>query len=255
MSLRELQGVMIEAMFKPEEELQAAAQWVKQQGELSAEQRVGIYRHSVQGILKQSLKSIYPVCEQLVGDAFLDMLADQVLTTQPPETPFLPEYGEAIVKALHEHPALAEMSWIAAVAQLEWARHHAWHGINQVPSDFALLGTLNEEQQLKVCFELPQSMQLIQSDFAIDDVWLAHQPENKIDLERIQIKKQTYLIIWRAGRSLRQNNVTAEQYRFLEMVSQGANLQGLTETFQEQLPVYLSEAISQGWIISFVTSE
>lgn len=257
MSLHELQAHMIEAMFHSKETsaLEAVASHIHEQGTLTAAQRVGIYRHSVHGILKQSLKAIYPVCSQLVGDEFLDHLAEQVILESPPNTPFLPEYGKALINQLRMHPALSNMSWVSDVAGLEWARHQAWHSPNQTPLDFSTLANFTPEQQLKLIFELPQSAQLLESKSAIDEIWMAHLPDNKIDLERIQIRKDTYLLIWRAGRSLRQINLEDEQFYFLSSIKSKKSLEELTDQFSEQLPNLLSTSIANQWLISFVAPD
>lgn len=252
MSLHELQSVMIGELFKHDAESTEVSSHIKQQGVLTPEQRLGIYRHSVQGVLKQSLKAIYPVCTQLMGDGFTDHLVEQLVVDSPPDTAFLPEYGDVLIPRLRSHPALESMRWIADIAALEWARHQAWHSANQDTADFSQLGKLSPEQQLQLIFELPQSACLLESSFAIEEVWLAHQPENKINLECIQIEKQTYLLIWRAGRTLRQVSLSHDQFLFLKSVSQKKNLNELTNSFEDKLPNLLSQAIESQWLISFI---
>lgn len=251
-SLKQLQAHFSTAVFS--DQRASMAELVIQQGELSAEQRVGIYRNSVHGILWQYLASLYPVCNQLVGGKFFEGFSDLFIDQHPPGTPFLADYGTGFAAFMREHEAFATMRWINQVAELEWARHQAWHSKNQSVSDFSLLATLTEEQQLSTQFQLPDSMQVLHSPYAIHQVWLAHQPEDyagKIPLEEIQLQQDDHVIVWRSERQLQQIRINEQQWLFLSAVRQNKSLAELSEQFQEQVGALLASAIQHGWIISF----
>lgn len=253
MSLPDLQSRFIHAIFDRKQRAEAA-ELVRAHGELDAAQRVGIYRNSVHGILLQYLGELYQVTRQLVGEEFFERLCDEYVDHTPPSRPFLAEYGDTFPSFMREHAALQSMLWLADVAQLEWARHQVWHAVNQAHADFSQIMRLSEEQQANLCFQTPNSAQLVQSPYAIHQIWLAHQPEDfpeKIPLERIRIHQQTYLLIWRAGRKLQQVELDETGWQFLSAVQQGEPLPALTERFQEQLPTLLTTAMQRGWILSF----
>lgn len=253
MSLPDLQSRFIAAIFDRKQRAGAAA-LVQEHGELDALQRVGIYRNSVHGILLQYLGSLFEVTQQLVGETFFAQLSDEFVDHSPPTRPFLAEYGGGFADFMRQHASLQDMLWLADVAQLEWARHQAWNAVNQIASDFTKIAILDEEKQLTLCFQMPQSAQLLQSPYAIHQVWVAHQPEDfpeKMPLERIHIRQQTYLLVWRAGRKLQQVELDEAGWQFLSAVQQNTALPQLTERFQEQLPVLLTNAMQRGWILSF----
>lgn len=251
-SLKQLQTHFSAAIFSNQREIMAEA--VIQHGELTPAQRVGIYRNSVHGILWQYLASLYPVCNQLVGEKFFEGFSDLFIDKYPPTTPFLSDYGDGFAAFMRAHEAFTKMRWINQVAELEWARHQAWNAINQSVSDFSLLATLTEEQQLTLQFQLPDSLQLLHSLHAIHQVWLAHQPEDsfdKIPLENIQLQQKAHVIVWRKQRELHQVQLSQQQWQFLTAVRQNKSLAELSEQFQEQVGVLLPAAIQNGWIISF----
>lgn len=253
MPLPDLQSCFITAIFDRKQRA-GAVELVKDHGELNAVQRVGIYRNSVHGILLQYLASLFEVTQQLVGAEFFERLSDEYVDYAPPTRPFLAEYGSGFPDFMRQHEALQSMPWLTDVAQLEWARHQAWNAVNQPVSDFTRIVKLDEEQQASLCFQMPCSTQLLESAYATHQVWAAHQPEDfpeKLPLERIRIRQQTYLLIWRAGRKLQQVELDESKWQFLSATQQGATLPELTERFQEQLPALLTTAIQSGWILSF----
>lgn len=253
MQLLELQQTFVKALFD-RKYLPAMSAWVETQGNLIAEQRVGIYRNSVHGILVDYLGSLFVVTQQLVGEQLFEHLSDHYIDQQPPTSPFLADYGSGFSAFLHSHPALSTVAWIAEVAALEWARHQAWHAINQAASDFSQLAELDAEQQANLRFHLPHSAQLISSSVAIHSVWLAHQAEDhadKLPLESIQLATAESVLVWRSGRRLHQQLLTPVQTRFLQALQQARLLTQLTESFAEQLPALMSHAFQQGWILSY----
>lgn len=254
MPLHELQYSLISALFQ-RDQVAEAAKLVKAQGSLSSEQRVGIYRNSAHGILLDYLESLYPVSLELVGTEFFGRAAHSFIDQAPPTSPFLADYGAGLVTHLAEHPALQDMLWIVELAKLEWARHAAWHTVNQVASDFAQLESLSEAQQAELRFQLPASAHLISSPTPIHSIWLAHQEEypEKPHFEEIALQEAQQVLIFREQRRLHQTTLSTDDWAFLQAIQQQSHMAELAEQFAEQLPWLFSIAMQEGWIYSFTT--
>lgn len=254
MPLNELQHSLINALFQ-RDQVAEAAKLVKAQGSLSSEQRVGIYRNSAHGILLDYLESLYPVCFELVGTEFFGRTVHSFIDQAPPTSPFLADYGAGLVTHLAVHPALQDMRWIVEVAKLEWARHAAWHTVNQVASDFAQLESLSEAQQAELRFQLPASAHLISSPTPTHSIWLAHQEEypEKPHFEEINLQEAQQILIFREQRRLHQTTLSVDDWAFLQAVQQQSSMGELAEQFAEQLPWLFSIAMQEGWIYSFTT--
>lgn len=255
MHLPELQHTLIKAIFQ-RDQLAVAAELVKTQGSLTSEQRVGIYRNSAHGILLDYLESLYPVCLELVGTEFFGRAAHSFIDQAPPTRPFLAEYGAGFVDYLTEHPALQDMLWIVEVVKLEWARHAAWHTVNQAASDFANLDGLNEHQQAELRFQLPASARLLSATAPIHSIWLAHQTENypdKPSFEAINLQQTEQVLVFRERRRLHQITLGADDWQFLNALQNKATMTELAEQFAEQLPWLFSAALQNGWMHSFTT--
>lgn len=255
MHLPELQQHFISALFQ-RDQVATASTLVKTQGSLSSEQRVGIYRNSAHGILLDYLESLYPVCLELVGPEFFGRTAHNFIDQSPPTSPFLADYGTNFAAHLAAAPELQELLWIVDIAKLEWARHAAWHTVNQAGSDFADLDGLSEQQQTELRFQLPASAQLLQANSPIHSIWLAHQTEdypNKLAFEAINLQQVEQVLVFREQRRLHQISLSADDWQFLVAVQKQATMEELAETFAEQLPWLFSAAMQNGWLHSFST--
>lgn len=271
MHLHDTQAALIAVIFKSPKQtqhnaqaLQTAATLVRNQGELTAEQRLSIYRGSVHGILTQALEATYPVCRALVGENFFSKMCTVFIDQSPPTSPYFHEYGETLADFLQSFPPTQSLPYLVDMAHLEWARHSAWQQQNQTASDFTQLATLSADEQLACQFQLPQSAQLLSSPYAIHDLWQAHQPhqscqstrhnENNsvaVDFSQLTIDKPCDCLVWRSARSIQQQALNTAQTQFLQAVQQQKTLAELAAQFTEQLPSLLSESIQAGWIHAF----
>ncbi|MEZ5448952.1 MAG: DNA-binding domain-containing protein, partial [Thiolinea sp.] len=227
---------------------------ITSQGELSAQQRIGIYRHSVHGILRQHLRAVYPVCEQLVGTAFFSRFCAEYFTAYPPDNRRLACYGAQLAELMQVHEAFQGRRWIAEIAGLEWARHHAWHSTQWPLSAFAELAELDAAQQAQVCFRLPQSATLLASAYALTAVWQAHQagPEvSEATWSAIRLQQAEQILVWRQGRHICQQILSVEMHAFLQSIREGKVLAALAQEFQDRLPALLTEAVQNGFLAGF----
>lgn len=257
MPLLELQQRLISAIFQ-RDQLAAAANLVKTQGRLNSEQRVGIYRNSAHGILLDYLESLYPVSLELVGTEFFGRAAHNFIDQAPPTSPFLAEYGVGFAEHLAQLPALQELMWIVEVTQLEWARHAAWHTVNQASSDFTQLEALSAQEQAELRFQLPHSAQLLSSTAPIHSIWLAHQTEpyaDKLSFEEIDLQTAEQVLIFREHRHLHQISLNHDDAAFLKAVQNQATMNELAEQFAEQLPWLFSIALQNAWLTGFTTTQ
>ena len=257
MNLSELEKAFASAVFskQPSIDITKIARSVLPHGGLSAEQRIGIYRNSAHGILCNHLIAIYAVTLQLLGKERFMSVCSAYIDQYPPSNMHLADYGETLIGYLDQHPILEENQWITCIAKLEWARHAAWHGANQLISDFSVLGGMNDTQQGSIQFHLPKSAHLLSLSVPADDVWLAHQSESietiTAALSRVNLADARFLIVWRCGRSLEQARLIQQEHHFLHHASSGKSLKDLADIFGEDVSRLLSRAVEKGWIISF----
>ena len=255
MDLSKLQDRVTHALFDRDPGLTAASADVLSQGQLTPEQRLGIYRHSSRGILKQHLAAVFSVSEQLIGQQRFTVLCNAFIDEYTPSTPYLAEFGDCFSDFIGQQKSLKSYPYIADVARLEWMRHIAWHQPNQPTADFSQLAELDEQAQAALHFELPSSAAMLHSAFAIDAIWLAHQSKDPQDISEqlasLVLTKEVYVIIWRQGRHLKQSELSLAQWQFLQCVQQHYTLQALSDAFDSEVSMLLAIAVQQGWVCNF----
>ena len=177
-SLRELQRDVRRALLGRGDE--AAAALVAEDG-LTAEARIGIYRHHVFTALTAALAATFPVVCQLVDERFFGYAADRYIRQEPPSGPCLSEYGATFPAFLGAFPPCRGLPYLADVARLEWAMNRALHAPDHAPLEAGALRARAAAMTGDEVFALDPSLSLVASPWPVDRIWRANQPEAAAD--------------------------------------------------------------------------
>jgi hypothetical protein len=172
--LRELQWDVRRALLGRGDEAAAAA--VADEG-LTAQARLGIYRHHVFTTLTAALQATFPVVCRLVDERFFGYAADQYIRQDPPSGACLFEYGATFPSHLAGFPPCEGLRYLADVARLEWEMNRALHAPDHTPLAPSMLQAQAGEISGEEVFALDPSLSLVASPWPIDRIWRANQPE------------------------------------------------------------------------------
>jgi hypothetical protein len=138
--------------------------------------RVSVYRDNVLGSLVEALGHTFPVTRQLVGERFFDAVAAGFVRQEPPTAPRLSRYGAMFPAHLQAIPQLQDMSYIADVAMLEWARVNAYFA-GVAPETLSIEALLSQPQEFlpHLVFKTVPSLHVVTAPTAINSIWQAHQ--------------------------------------------------------------------------------
>lgn len=141
-----------------------------------AEQRFALYRGNLVGTWDKSLSAAYPVLKELVGEEFFHGLARAYGKAYPSDAGDLNLFGAHFASFLEGFEHVAAYPYFPDTARLEWALHRAHYaadGRQAGPADFAMMspGQLDE-----VRLTLAPACSLIHSEWAVVELWRAHQP-------------------------------------------------------------------------------
>lgn len=139
--------------------------------------RLSIYRNNVVTRLTDTLSAAYPVVCQLVDRRFFEFAADRFLRRHLPANGCLSEYGEDFSTFLAEFPPAAELKYLEDVARLEWAIHEVRHASATAPIGIEALAAVKGDPSI-IKLRLVPAVRFIASPHAIDQIWIAHQPES-----------------------------------------------------------------------------
>ena len=221
--------------------------------------RLGIYRHHYLTSLTEALKAIYPVICRLVDERFFAYAAHGFIDRAPPREPCLFEYGATFPDYLAELPAAASLVYLPDVARLEWAINAALHA----PAEPPVLATGFAEVPMadypRLVFRLQPSLRLLASDWPVDRIWQANQPENEnvggVDLDeggcRLEIRQQGDAVVFR--------RLDAAEFEFRNVLAEGSSLEAAAAAMLVHEPSFdlaaaLGRLISEGLIAGFQTS-
>jgi hypothetical protein len=183
---------------------------------------LGIYRNHMTMTLTEALEATFPVVCRLVDQRFFAYAAHEYIAATPPSRPCLAEFGESFPDFLASFPACRNLVYLADVARLEWAINLALH------AEEARLDRPASISSGSVV-RLHPSSHLVASQWPIERIWYANQPEGNpntiIELDSGGARLQVY----RRGDRVVIREVEQSTYAFLSALAQGARVREAIE--------------------------
>ncbi|WP_053077703.1 DNA-binding domain-containing protein [Burkholderia cepacia] len=138
-------------------------------------QRVGLYRGNARSHWRGALANAYPVLLALVGDAYFDALSLAYARVHPSRSGDLNRFGDALPVFIGEYERDSRFRYFADVARLEWALHVACFAADVSVFTAQQWLELGDERLLDAKLAIHPACTAITSDYAIADIWRAHQ--------------------------------------------------------------------------------
>ncbi|WP_052711471.1 HvfC/BufC N-terminal domain-containing protein [Elstera litoralis] len=163
---------------------------------LHAPERAQIYRNNVRLSLTAALAANFPVTATLVGADYFAQAARHFLRAHPPARPDMASYGADFPAFLATAPGMADFPYVAEVARLERAMIEtllAPAAPALAASDFA---AVPEASFAALRFTAHPSARLVQSSFAVADLWQAHQTADTPDLSSLALDEPQSLVFF-----------------------------------------------------------
>ncbi len=253
--LRDLQAAFMRDIYARSVMLAPA---VRERSGRSAEAQIAVYRGSVYGNLTNALNETFPVTRRLLGERFFDAMALRYVRAHPPTTPWLADLGEQFSAFAQGFAPLAELPWVVDVAKLEWLWHRAFHAADAQPWEASSLALLAPEAQAASVLQLRPGMHWMQSCFAVDVVWSAHQQSDVADFSAaIEPAAPRWLLVYRDGFEVGIERLTDAESELLRGMAAGLPLADLLQHIQGLHPAtdpgaLLGTAFSRQWVAGFI---
>jgi hypothetical protein len=133
--------------------------------------RLEIYANTRLATLTHALGLSFPTVRALVGQAFFAVMAQEFITAAPPASAYLNDYGMELPRFLRSYAPAAVLSYLADVAELEWAVSRACHAPDAPRLDPRRLAELAPEALACVIFSSHPSLAVLHLAYPADRIW------------------------------------------------------------------------------------
>ena len=173
---------------------------------ISAEARLGVYRHHVRHSLTAALAATYPTVQALVGEAFFAAMARGFMAQALPRQPVLAEYGAGFAEFVAGYEPARGLPYLADMAKLDWALNVAGHNSAAAHLDAVALAAVPTEQLPSLVLDLAPGVTVIRSAYPIDLIWQASQPaapadkaDNVGEVDKVDLETRNATLLVLAG--------------------------------------------------------
>lgn len=213
-------------------------------------QRFGFYRGNVNVSWEKSLAGAFPVLKQLVGDEFFAAMAARYGRQLPSSSGDLADFGCNFPGFAAVFEPLATLPYAADLSQLEWAVFTAAQSADSSPLAPALLATLDEESLGALQLSLRPGTALLDSDWNIEGIWRAHQPERPE--EAVDISGPSRCIVMRPQWRVEVEALSLGDFTFLTCLQQSTILGDALEQASASDEEFDAQASLVKWLLAGV---
>ncbi|UQS15484.1 DUF2063 domain-containing protein [Pseudomonas sp. HS6] len=186
--------------------------------------RFAVYRNNVQGSLSNALADSFPVVMQLVGEEFFRAMAGVFIQNHPPHSPLMSDYGSDLADFISGFEPASSVPYLADVARLERLRTLAYHAADASPSSQEQIAAAFADQEALSSLQigLHPSLHVLDSVFAVVDIWAAHQHD--ATLAGIDLNQAQQALILRNGLEVEVFAVDPGASQFIRQLKAGLSL-------------------------------
>ena len=212
-------------------------------GRVPASERFATYVHAANANWREALAGTYPVVARLVGPAFFAEVARRYARAHPSASGDLHEFGAQLAEFLAGYPPAADLAYLPDVARLEWAWHRSFHAADAAPLDRRALGAVRPEAQGAIRLRLHPSVRLLRSAHPVASIWEANQEGRDGTPDRS--RGPEWILVQRDGVEVAVHRLRAPEWRFLEAIAGGADLDAASECLGDDTEALLGPLLAR----------
>lgn len=234
--------------------LDLAEQGIKD-NQLTAQQRLGIYRNNTQLGLTEALRDGYPVVNKLVGNEFFNHLARSFIQRFPPKAGCLLSYGGNFADFIAQFQPAAGLPYLPDTARLEWLWHEAFHEAGANALDISTLATVKPEAYANLGFKLHPCARFLASNYPVLRIWQTNQNDYVGD-SRVNLDEGgCSLLLYRPALEVELIPLNEAEYLFLTLLAMQMTLNQAVEQVLLKEPNFAVQAVLQHWLTKGLLTE
>ena len=220
----------------------------------AAHERLAVYRDTALGVLTTALRLTYPAVCRIVGEEFFEAAAEIFIAQAPPVSAYLNDYGASFADFLAAFPPARSLSYLPAMAALEWAVNGALHALDAGPMSAARLSTLAGLGHEQVRFVPHPSLRFLSTTFPGELLWRAVLDDDDTTLENFDFNAgQRWLLVSRTKAHVEIAALPEAEWHFAKALAEGKSLEwALNDAKPDDPAAFLGAHFANGRFIDFI---
>ena len=223
--------------------------------DLTAEDRLAVYRNNVLHNLTGALRDLYPVVLRLTGDDWFRQAAHAYIYSHASRSGDLNDYGGEFADYLDGLPVVTEdLPYLPDTARLEWLVHEVFHAADAGPLDMKRLADVPANAYGQLCFHPHPACRLLQSDYPVQRIWQVNPPGHTGEEIVTLGEGGTALLVFRdADYTVGVEALDAAAFHFFSALQQGQALAAIADAMPQDADIgaLLQNLVARGIVVGF----
>ena len=252
--LEKLQNTFQDYVLKPSP--LTSTTWVSAEGKSAPEKQLSIYSYAYHARLEEVLANDYPAVLVAIGEDYFHQLTTNYIEDHPSKFFSLRDFGAGfanfIADLIQQQTTWQEMPWLYELAVFEWCLGQAFDAADDNLFTEQDMATVAPEDWPEFKFKLHSSVQRLDFEWNILEMWQALTAESPIEVTAT--KDESFpILVWRENLSTHFRSIeTYEQIAIDELIQDG-NFTDICESLasiinEDEVPMRVASLL-KGWIV------
>lgn len=190
-----------------------------------ADERLAVYRNTVQLGLLSALRITYPITQELVGEEFFAACVAYFVADHFPKAAYLNDYGAEFSDFLRTFEPATILPYLPDVAALEWQIAQSFNAQDVASLSAEAFSQLSEAEQESLRFQPHPVVKRILLHYPAEGIWQAVRNKDDAALADLELRPNPHtVLILRAPHGVTIQTLTDSNERLLHDLLRGVPL-------------------------------
>ncbi len=192
-------------------------------------ERLAIYRNNTLHSLREAVKDLYPSVLATIGEDLMKAAAHHYIQQHPPNSAAMVDFAHDFPEFLASFEHTHAMGYLPDLATLDLAQHRSYHAQDQDPLTAEAFSALGLDTLANSRIAAHPSAQLIESNYAIYDMWQMAQGQRH---DRLNADNPQHILVIRPQANVEVYCIDQGHFIFLSALKNRASIAEALETAQ-----------------------